>query len=427
MFLYPRMTNRDKSISNNFVILLIGQLISKPIWYFFFNFIIVYKLSQIENNFFAVAYFQTLLYLDFSDLGTGTFVNKYLAQKGDSRKHIISSIFSIRIILAAGLLSIYGIGLFLFSSSNNTRTLLLIGISYHIIIRNIEFCRSIFKGLNLMIFDSYSQLIEKAMVILIGTTLLFAYSSASATLLGMSIGALITLSTLITLIHFKISPVRLSYKPNAISFIIKNSLPLALLSTAIAFNKYMGINLLNHFHDEGSVGKLSFPLRYLEMLSIIPMLLVSSYFPYLVRSAYTKKIAEFKKGLINSVMILLTVGILFSLGLLVLIPYIYKIFPTQTNSKDVFIFLAFTLPIAFINNMLTTIILGINKEMKLFYITTFCFTTSFILNILLIPKYDIWGVVISWTIADILSLIAIITILVEYIRENSKLLVAPAD
>ena len=426
IFMKQRISSSNKSVLNNFVILLIGQLLSKPIWYIFFNFILIYKLSQIENNFFAAAYFQTLLYLDFADLGTGAFVNKYLAQKGNIRKHIIAPTFNIRIILAILLVFFYTVGLLVFASSYETTILFIVGISYHIVIRNIEFCRSIFKGLNLMLFDSISQILEKALVILLGTILLLKFELAYITLIGMLLGAILTLGILTIFIHLKVAPLRWNFKPKIASYILKNSFPLALLSTAIAFNKYMGINLLNYFHNEAAVGKLSFPLRYLEMLNIIPVLLVSAYFPYLVRFAFTKKVNEFKKGLTNALVILLIIGILTSFTLLILIPYLYKIFPTQEQSRGIFIFLALMIPIAFINNLLANIILGINKEKVLFYITVASFMLSIILNIFLIPSYDSWGVVISWAITDVINLIGIVWIIIKYVQEISEPVVLPA-
>lgn len=171
---------------------------------------------------------------------------------------------------------------------------------------------------------------------------------------------------------------------------------LTLMQTAPIFGSYLDKIIIWQFLGPTAVAIYSFAqIPILKIQELIPIS------PLALPKLSEKNIKGIKKGLLKKFLKLFLVSIPFTLFLILLAPYFYKIlFPAYLESIPYFQILALTLILVPFSLLGTSLVAEMRKK-ELYIVSTMIPILQIILFLVLIPFYGIWGIIAAILIAQI--------------------------
>ena len=158
---------------------------------------------------FALAFIS--LFLILQDFGLSNIVIREFAQKKE-REHDFSSILSLKILLSLGTFILILIGSFLITSDPNIQKVIWILAIFSSISNFSEIIYAFCRSRQRMEYESWAIILEALTVTAIGFFIIFNLLSIINLSYGYLFSALISLIFILTLFHFKVVPLKISWK-----------------------------------------------------------------------------------------------------------------------------------------------------------------------------------------------------------------------
>lgn len=391
--------------SKNFIWLSISQIIVRIVGLFFYLFL-AYKLQDSGLGVYNfISSFVPLWFL-FIDFGAGDFLYREWTKHKQSEIEIqynFNILFTSRLMMSGIIMAFF---LVLNWFINNDIILPLIISFFSIFLSMLVHLYDLYlQSKNLFKYTGIRQIIEKTIVIIIGIPLLFLDKNVTYVFLA------ILISQIISLLYYynKIATfkVKIIYNFQRTKELFRHGLPFMFIIFLSSIYSRIDMVMLRYFDNFETVGWYGAAYKFLDVSSIFTVLLMVSIFPIASNLYHNKNFEEYIKIFNKIFRIIFSFGLIIVLFFILSAPYLINLFFPESFNPAILALriLMIAQGFVFLSIFFSNILLIQNKEkkgLKIIFISTIF---NIVLNILLIPKYSLYGAAWATAIAELLNLI----------------------
>jgi O-antigen/teichoic acid export membrane protein len=360
---------------------------------------------------FALAFVS--IFIIFSDLGLPNIVIREFSHKEGKEKEFYS-ILSLKILSSFGMLILVLIGSFFITLDPAIRKLIWVLGAFSAVEAFSTIIYVFFQALQRMEYQAWVTIFESLVVTALGFFVILNYPSVENLSYAYLFSSFIALIFLLLFFHFKIFHLQIAWQKSVWRKFLVMSWPLALTGLFVAFYSYIDSVILGYWGMITETGWYNAAYKII-FVTLIPAGLISGSF-YPVLSKFFKESKEKLQKIWSyqlEIMILLALPLM--VGGMVLAPkIIYFLYPLDfTPSILAFQILIITAGLIFLNRPFSDVMIACNQQKKTFWITLFGALVNIILNLILIPKYSLYGA--AWA-----TVITYILVSLMYLRYTMK-------
>lgn len=349
---------------------------------------------------FAIAF--ASLFIIFSNLGLSQITTREFSQ--DSNKEgEFSALLSLKIILSFLVLFLIFISSLFITKDLLIRKIIWILSFYVLLINFPEIFYAFFRARQKMEYEALFKVIQALLLTVFSFFVIFKFPSIKNLSYSFLLSSLISLFLLSLFFYFKIFHLRINLQKEIWKKYLLLSWPLglAMIFSTIAAN--FDSTILGHLKQITQNGWYNASKDIVDA-SLIPAVLVSqTFFPALSIALKNSK-ENLEKIWDNFIEVIFTLALPTIMGGVVLAPRIIKfLYPTYLPSILAFQILIIGAGISYLSFPLSQILIVFGQQKKILLITALGTLLNIILNLILIPKYSLYGAAISFILATLLS------------------------
>ncbi|RPF00122.1 flippase [Vibrio crassostreae] len=176
--------------------------------------------------------------------------------------------------------------------------------------------------------------------------------------------------------------------------LIKNGSPLVLSAFGAIIYIKSDVFIIGYLMDNHSVGIYSAATRFVEVLYVLPVIIVSSYFPNIIGHRGKDTEEKFTRNFLS---ILFYIGSSFSMLLVLLAPFLvdFLLGSAFVQSKTVLIYYSLTLPLVFLRAFLSKWIISQGFYSVSLYTQLCGAISNIVINFILIPIWGLNGAIVA--------------------------------
>jgi len=370
-------------------------------------FLIIYVariLGATEYGKFTFALAFVSLFAIFSDFGISQITTRELAQKKEKEREF-SNILSLKLILSIGALILICLGSFFITPDPVIRGIIWILGIYITVSGFSGMIYAFLRARQKMEYEAWAKILQAVVVTGAGFFVLFNFPSIQSLSLAYLFAVSIASISILIFFHLKIYQLKLSFNKNIWRNVLIMSWPLALAGVFGTIYSQTDSIMMGYFGQITQVGWYNAAYKIIGA-TLIPVGLISiSFFPL-----FSKLFKESKEKLQKfwdyymQLMILLAVPLI--VGGMVLAPkiidFVYD--PSYFSSILAFQILLIMVALSYICNPFGQALIVSNQQKKLFWITLLGAIVNVGLNLILIPKYSLYGAAFTTVITLFLIL-----------------------
>lgn len=355
---------------------------------------------------FALAFVSLLMI--FSDFGLSPIVTREFAREKEKKEELYS-IISLKIFLAFGTFVLVLLTSFFLIPEKDIQRIILILAFFLLINGFIAIFYSFFHARQKMEYEAWMEALQVLMIFGLGLFILFRFPSVENLSYAYFFSSLAALIFVLLFFHFKIFPLKIKWDFLVWKKFLKMSWPLALIGLFGVIYSYTDSVILGFWHMLAETGWYNAASK-IVMAGLIPMGLIgASFYPAL--SKFSKESTEKFQKVWNyelEIMILLALPLVVG-GMLLAPKIIYSFYPLDfTPSILAFQILILTAGIIFLYRPFYDAMIVLNQQARTFWITIAGAVANVILNLILIPRYSLYGAAVATVITNFLILFIII-------------------
>lgn len=355
---------------------------------------------------FALAFVS--IFLIFSNFGLSDITTRELA-KNRRNEQEYSAIISLKILLSILAFALIIITSFFITQDEETRKIIWI-LGVYVLANNfLVIIYSFFRARQQMKYEAAIRILQAMMIIGLGFFVLFRIPLVETLSYALLVATSITI--ILTLIFFSIfiKPIRIIWAPNLWKKFLKLSWPIGLASAFAVIYIYIDSVMMGFWGQITEVGWYNAAYKIIAALIIPGALIGTSFYPVL--SKLFKESKEKLQKVWNcyiELMIILAIPLV--VGGIALAPKIINFFYNPSFSPSVLAFqiLAIMAGTIFLFEPSYLILITSNQQKKIFWITLFGAIINIILNLILIPRYSLYGAAVATVITYIILLFLVI-------------------
>ena len=355
---------------------------------------------------FALAFVSLLMV--FSDFGLSPIITREFAREKEKKEELYS-IISLKILLAFGTFILILLSSFFTIPEKDIQRIILILALFLLINGFIGIFYSFFHARQKMEYEAWLDALQVLLIFGLGFFVLLKFPSAENLSYAYFFSSLAALIFVLFFFHFKIFPLKVKWNFLVWKKFLKMSWPLALIGLFGLIYSYTDSVMLGYWKMLAETGWYN-AAQKIAMAGLIPMGLIgASFYPAL--SKFSKTSAEkFQKTWNYELEIMILISLPLVVGGIFLAPkIIYSFYPLDfAPSVLAFQILILTAGIIFLYRPFYDAMIVLNQQAKTFWITIAGAVTNVTLNLILIPKYSLYGAATATVITNLLILLIII-------------------
>lgn len=348
---------------------------------------------------FAIAFVYLLSV--FSDLGLSSIATREFAREGEREKEF-SALLSLKIILFLGTIFLAVIGSFFITSDPLIRGLIWILAIYNSINTFSEILFAFLRARQRMEYESWAKIFQAVLITSFGLFAILNFPSVENLSYSYLLASFIFLISLLLFFHFKIYRLTLRWDKAIWQRFLSMSWPLALVTILTVIHNYVDSTMMGYFGQITQTGWYNAALR-IAQISFVPASLISqSFYPAL--SVAFKESKERLQKIWNYYMKILTlIAFPMVIGGIVLAPKIIDFVYAPDFSPSILAFqiLIIMAGIILLYYPFSQVLIASNRERKLFWPIVGGGLINIVLNLILIPRYSLYGAAIATIITNI--------------------------
>ena len=191
--------------------------------------------------------------------------------------------------------------------------------------------------------------------------------------------------------------------------IIKQAFPFALLVVFGVISGRIDVVMLKIFHSDEMVGLYSAAHKLIESMLFIPENIVSALFPAFA-VMFVKNDSDYRKIFRRAFLFLTILAVPASIGIFLLAPEIIDLFfaAEYVKAANALRWLGLAVFFIFIKYIFSTSLNAIGEQKKFAIIMGFSMIVNIVLNLVLIPKYDLAGAGLATVASEFCAVIALV-------------------
>jgi len=365
-------------------------------------------LGAVEYGKFAFAIAFVSLLMIFSDFGLSPIITREFAREKEKRDELYS-IISLKILLALGTFILILLTSFFIIQEKDIQRIVLIMAFYFLINGLMGIFYSFFHARQKMENEAWLEIIQVVLIFGLGLFILLKLPSAQNLSYAYLISSLFALVFTLIFFHFKIFPLKIRWNFSIWKKFLTMSWPLALMGLFGVIYGYTDSVMLGYWKMLAETGWYNAAYK-IVIASLAPMFLIAaSFYPALSKFSQESK-EKFQKAwdYLLEIMILLALPLMIG-GMALAQKIIYSLYPPDfTPSVLAFQILILTAGIILFYRPFYDAMIILNQQTKMFFITLAGAIANVALNLILIPKYSLYGAAVATVITNFLILLIII-------------------
>jgi len=331
------------------------------------------------------------LFAVFSDFGVSQITTRELAREKEKEKEF-PDILSLKILLGLGSLGLILIGSFFITPDLTLREIIWILGVYTIISGFSGIIFAFFRARQKMEYESWTKILQALVITGAGFFILFNCPSAQNLSFGYLFAGSVALTSILSFFHFKVWRLKLGFNKDVWRNVLSMSWPLALAGIFGTIYNQTDSVMMGYWGQITQTGWYNAAYKIVGVTLIPAGLIGTSFYPVL-----SKFFKESKEKLQNAwdyyMESMVFLGIPIVVGGIALAPriidWIYD--PSYFPSIFAFQILIIMAGISFLCQPLSQALVVSNQQKNLFWITLSGAIVNVILNLILIPKYSLYG------------------------------------
>jgi O-antigen/teichoic acid export membrane protein len=287
---------------------------------------------------------------------------------------------------------------------------------------------SLFEGLQIFSYRSILNILMYGLVFLALLAIPKSYSGLNSVGPAFVIGALLYCLVSLTLSRFKIAPLRWSMDSTFLWQLFKMALPLGLREIFIGIYYRMDTVLLSFFTKDAVVGWYDAAYTFVYGLRLLPVTVAMVMLPALSNfySKTPEKAANiYRLAMYYSIATGTLITFLTSVNSTTLVSLVYG--RGYDPSAEVLRFLIWTCAIMFANAFQCIFLIITQQRLALLRATALGAVSNLILNLLLIPRWNMFGAALATILSEFCVFLACVPYLRKFIgfRDFAKFIFSP--
>jgi len=384
------------SITQNTTLLTGASILQKAVSFVYFTLVARFLGAENTSQYFLALSF-ALIFTVVADFGLTTVLTREISKYTDKAKIYLNSIFWVKLLFGIFTYLLIIVVANLLNYQELTKQLIYIA-GVTVFFDNLTSAGyAFFRAHKNLLYESVAIFLSQLTTLLIGTVVLF---------MGWSMAGLIAAFAIPSFINFWVCLIYLKKKYNftysliwdkqVIKLFLSIAVPFALAGIISRFYSYTDTLIMSKILTDAELGYWSVPYKIIFAFQFIPAALTISIFPVLSRSFVENKDRVeqiFRKGWSY----LTIISIPMAIGLFVLAkPVILKLYTVEyLPAIPVLQVLSITLVFIFLGYTNGTLLNAINRQKLLTSIIAGAWGVSIVLNLILIPKFGIYGAAIA--------------------------------
>ncbi|MFK7844481.1 MAG: flippase [Rhodothermales bacterium] len=403
---------QSKGILKNISWLGAASILVKPIWFGFNVILCVNILGAFNYGILTSTLSLAVLTSLFTDLGTIRYSVREIAKDRSSASRYFSNIMLLRLVLSFGAwLLALSLGTLL--GYEGPAFIALIFASIYALSLNItNFNRAIFQAHENLKLEAVFLLIEKLLVVGLGTACLLWTRKPEWTLAGMAAGMMIV--TIINASWISKNVARLDKARLDWQFIKRTvvySLPLGAAGIFAVLYYRTDAVMIEYMLGETPTGQYGVAFRILDASILLPTVIVAGLFARFSSYWHEEKFAEFRKlsqsGIAGLLLLSLPIAAFCTIYAELIIGLIAPD-PSFEASIPVLALIVWTFPMNCIYLLLSAALTAMNEQKYLAIVSGIAFLLNLAMNLVLIPKEGITGAALTTVITAFFLTIAVV-------------------
>lgn len=353
-----------------------------------------------------------LIISTFADLGLLDFTTREFSREKEAEREY-PAILSLKIILGIGALILAFIGSFFITSDPLVQRVIWILAFFISISSFLSFFYAFLRARQKMEYEAGFNIFQIALITILSFFVLFIAPSAENLSYGYLFANLVVLFFALFIFHFRIHPLRLVFDKTIWKKFLGLSWPLSLGFTSGWILVSIDSIMIGYFGEVVQVGWYNAAYKIISIALISAALISKSFYPVL--SKFSKGAKEKLQKVWNyqmALMIVLAVPI--AMGGLLLAPKIINLFYGSDYKPSILAlqFLVFICVADFLYYPCAAALIISDEQKKNFKLLLIGVVINIILNLILIPRYNLYGA----AIATIISSVIIFFLAIDFLR-----------
>ena len=400
--LFENLTVKQTLFKNTFW-MAVAQVIDK-----FLRLVLLIYVARIlgatEYGKFAFSLAFVTLFLVFFGLGINQIITRDFAQDKEKEREF-SALLSLKVILGLVTVLVIWLGSFFITGDPMVQKIILILATF---IFFETFCNTIysfFQARQKMEYHSWTQILENVLITGLGLLVIFNFPSIENLAYSYLFSILIVFMVVLAILHFKIQPISIVWDMNVWNRFLKLSWPLALVAAFYYIHNHIDSVMMGYFGQITQTGWYNAAYG-IAAAALIPMgLITTNFYPVL-----SKVLKESRQGFQRVWGYQMELIIIFVLPLVVggvilapkIIDFLYgqEFIPSVLALKILLVMTG----IVFIYSVFQKSLIIFNQQKKIFQTMLAGVIVNVGLNIVLIPKYSLYGAAVATVITHLLIL-----------------------
>jgi len=383
-----------------------------------FGFILIIYVARIlgttEFGKFTFALAFVSLFVIFSDFGLSSITTRELSREKEKEKEF-SSIFSLKILLSLGTLIIMLVGALFITPDSIIQKVIRILAIYIIVSNFSEIIYAFFRARQQMQYEAWAKILQAIVVTGAGFFVILNFPSVRNLSYSYLLASLIALIFILISFHLKVFPLKISWQKSIWRRILAMSWPLGFVILFTAIYNQIDSVMMGYWGQIAQTGWYNAAYKIVNV-GLIPMALISqSFFPAL-SLAFKESKERLQKVWNYQMESMIFLAIPLVIGGITLAPriidFIYD--PSYFPSILAFQILIVMAGIVFLYNTLQQALIVSNQQKKLFWTTLSGAIINVILNLILIPKYSLYGAAVATVITQLLIFFLLIRFTLKF-------------
>lgn len=361
---------------------------------------------------FALAFVS--LFVIFHDFGLPAIIIREFAKEKEQKEDFYS-IFSLKILLGLGSFVLILLSSLFITSDPDIRKLILILAIFSLINGFTTIFYAFFQARQKMEYQSWLEILQFSLISGLGLYVLFNFPSVENLSYGYLLASAVALISVLFFFHFKIFHLKITWRKSVWKKLLIMSWPLALTGLFGLLYSYTDSVMLGYRGMITETGWYNAAYK-IVMASLIPMGLISASF-YPVLSKFFKESKEkFQSAWDYQLKIMILFALPLTVGGIILAPKIIYSFYSLDFTPSILAFqiLIATAGLIFISKPFNDVMIICNQQKITFWIALFGALVNIILNLILIPKYSLYGA--AWA-----TVVTYVLVLLTYLKYTMKL------
>jgi len=388
----------------------------------FLKFILIVYVARIlgatEYGKFTFALSFVSLFVIFSDFGLSSIITREFSRKREKEKEFLS-IFTLKTLLSLGVLVLILIGSLFVTHEPAIRWMIWILAVYVLTYRFPEIIYAFLRARQKMEYESWIKILQAVLLIGTGFFVIFNFPSVQ----NLSYVYLFVASTILifalTFFHFKIYHLGLGWNKSVWKRFLAMSWPLALVGLFAVICGHTDSIMMGYWGQIIEVGWYNAAYKIIGATLIPSTIIFQGFYPIMSiafreSKERLQKVWDYRMGIIILIAIPLVVG-----GLVLapkIINFIYN--PSYISSILVFQILIVMTGIIYFISPLSQILIVSNQQEKNFWIVGSGAIVNIFLNLILIPRYSLYGAAVATLITTFLMFILYLVSVIRFTPIN---------